>query len=111
MKKNFLNILPRVLKILRGEIPQWKQPIVGTFAQGDNAPFKVLISTVLSLRTKDLVTEQASHRLFALSRDVARNVSTPEAMLKLSIAQIEKAIYPVGFYHTKAKNIHSICQM
>ena len=92
-----------MLKILRREIKQWKVPVVGTFAYGENAPFKILISTVLSLRTKDAVTEQASHRLFALA-------DTPEKMLGLSISQIEKAIYPVGFYHTKARNIHAICR-
>lgn len=94
--------LPAVLAILRKEIRQWKPPIVGTFATGDNAPFKILISTVLSLRTKDKTTEEASHRLFALA-------DTPQKMIKLSIPEIEKAIYPVGFYHTKARNLKEIC--
>ncbi|MBI4432751.1 MAG: endonuclease III [Candidatus Omnitrophica bacterium] len=96
--------LPQILSILRKEVRQWKQPIVGTFAtQEDCAPFKILISTVLSLRTKDKTTEEASHRLFALA-------DSPETMLKLSVSQIEKAIYPVGFYRTKARNILSICR-
>ena len=98
-----LNDLPFILKTLKAEVKHWKEPIVGTFAHGENAPFKILISTVLSLRTKDKTTEEASHRLFQLA-------DTPEKMLELSIPQIEKAIYPVGFYHTKAKNILSICQ-
>ena len=95
--------LPEILKILKAEIRQWKEPIVGTFAHGENAPFKVLISTVLSLRTKDKTTEEASHRLFKLA-------DTPKTMAALSILEIEKAIYPVGFYHTKAKNIIHICR-
>jgi len=104
MKNKALTNLPKMLGILRKEIKQWKVPVVGTFAHGDNAPFKILISTVLSLRTKDQTTEQASHRLFRLA-------DTPEKMLKLSIPEIEKAIYPVGFYHTKAKNILKICRI
>ena len=97
-----LRDLPKILGVLKKEIRQWKEPVVGTFARGDNVPFKVLISTVLSLRTKDKTTEEASHRLFKLA-------DTPQTMRTLKLGQIERAIYPVGFYHTKAKNILSIC--
>ena len=98
-----LENLPAILKILKSEARQWKAPVVGTFAHGENAPFKILISTVLSLRTKDRTTEEASHRLFKLA-------DTPEKMIRLTPQQIEEAIYPVGFYPTKAKNILAICQ-
>lgn len=98
-----LKNLPTILHILRQEVKQWKTPVVGTFARGPNAVFKILISTVLSLRTKDKTTEEASHRLFRLA-------DTPEKMLKLPVPRIEKAIYPVGFYHTKARNILKICE-
>ena len=101
---SILKDLPKMLAVLKRETKQWKAPIVGTFAVGENAPFKVLISTVLSLRTKDLTTEGASLRLFALA-------DTPEKTLALSVQQIEKAIYPVGFYHTKAKNVLKICEL
>lgn len=67
------------------------------------SPFLVLISCILSLRTKDETTLPASERLFAMA-------DTPEAMLTLSLAQIEKAVYPVGFYKTKARTIHGICR-
>lgn len=66
-------------------------------------PFQVLIACLLSLRTKDAVTEQASRRLFARAR-------TPQQLLNLPLAKIRKLIYPVGFYRTKAKRIHQICQ-
>lgn len=66
------------------------------------SPFLVLISCILSLRTKDETTLPASERLFALA-------DTPQAMLKLPISVIEKAVYPVGFYKTKARTIHGIC--
>lgn len=99
-----LHDLPKMLAILRKDIKQWKEPIVGTFAHGPNAPFKILISTVLSLRTKDAVTEQASHRLFA-------KAGNSRDMLRLTTSQIEKLIYPVGFYRTKAKNVLRICEI
>ena len=67
------------------------------------SPFLVLISCILSLRTKDETTLPASERLFKLA-------DTPQAMLKLSLAVIEQAVYPVGFYKTKARTIHGICR-
>ena len=102
MKRQALSHLPKVLSILRKETRQWKQPIVGTFANGKNALFKILVSTVLSLRTKDKTTEEASHRLFRVAQ-------APAELLRLSGRAIEKIIYPVGFYHTKARNLIKIC--
>ncbi|MBP9853355.1 MAG: endonuclease III [Candidatus Omnitrophica bacterium] len=67
------------------------------------SPFLVLISCIMSLRTKDETTLPASERLFKLA-------NTPETMIKLTPGQIEKAIYPVGFYKTKAKTILGICK-
>lgn len=61
-------------------------------------PFKVLITTILSQRTKDEVTDLAAERLF-------RKADTPEKMIRLGISEIEKLIYPVGFYKKKAKGI------
>lgn len=66
-------------------------------------PFRVLISCILSLRTKDEVTYKASQRLFSLAK-------TPKQMLGLSARKIEKAIYPVGFYRVKARTILGICK-
>ncbi|KAA3601458.1 MAG: endonuclease III [Candidatus Scalindua sp. AMX11] len=76
-------------------------PIV-TKVSLERKPFKVLISCLLSLRTKDQVTAEASVKLFLLAE-------TPQKMQKLSVARIEKAIYPVGFYKTKAIRIKEIC--
>ena len=103
MTSKILKNLPTIINMLKKEAKQWKPPIVGTFAKGENAPFKILISTVLSLRTKDETTLPASERLFALA-------DTPQRMLKLSLPRIEKLIYPVGFYKTKARTIHGICR-
>jgi endonuclease III len=61
-------------------------------------PYKVLVACVLSLRTKDEVTIPASERLFAVA-------DTPQAMAKLAPETIEKLVFPVGFYKTKARTI------
>jgi endonuclease-3 len=67
-------------------------------------PFKVLISCLLSLRTKDDVTAKATKRLFERAK-------TPEEMVKLKKEEIEAAIYPVGFYHRKAEQIIEISRI
>ena len=90
------------LRILRRAVPKWQTPIVTLMAETYQSPFRVLISCILSLRTQDGTTAQAAHRLFALAE-------SPEAMVRLTAKRIEKAIYPVGFYRTKAKIIRAIC--
>lgn len=93
-----------VIRVLRREVPKWATPIVTLMAETYESPFRVLISCVLSLRTQDATTAKASHRLFAVA-------DSPQAMVKLTAKKIEKLIYPVGFYKTKAKNILDICRM
>jgi len=88
----------RVVSILKKEIRQWKVPAVGVIAQASRKPYLVLVSTLLSLRTKDQTTLAASNRLFSLA-------TTPEAMVKISRQRIQDAIYPVGFYKTKARTL------
>ena len=104
MKPKILAHLPSILSVIRQEVKVWKQPIVGTFAQGENVLFKILVSTLLSLRTQDKTTEAASNRLFAVAQ-------TPQALLVLSQKEIEKLIYPVGFYRTKAKTLREVCRL
>jgi len=89
------------IRILRREVPKWETPIVTLMAETYESPFRVLISCILSLRTQDSTTAKASHRLFAVA-------DTPQAMVQLTTKKIEKLIYPVGFYKTKAKNILEI---
>jgi endonuclease-3 len=90
--------ISKVIHIIEKEVAKWELPIVSSLAEEHSGPFPILISTILSLRTKDEVTAKAAERLLALAR-------TPEEMLKLSEGKIIKAIYPVGFYRTKAKTI------
>ena len=92
------------IRILKREVRRWQEPIVGVVAKASRRdPFQILISTVLSLRTKDQTTAEASARLFRLA-------TTPEAMVAVPRRTIERAIYPVGFYRTKARYIHGICR-
>ncbi|MBT4824488.1 endonuclease III [Candidatus Woesearchaeota archaeon] len=94
----------QVMKILSKEYNNFTKPIVTEISEMGGNPFKVLISTILSLRTKDETTAKASYRLFKVA-------DTSQKILKLSISQIEKLIYPVGFYKTKALRIKEICQV
>ena len=91
------------IKLIKKSIRQWEEPVVGVVARESRDPFRILIACLLSLRTKDETTAEASQRLFKLA-------DTPAEMLGLPLKGIEAAIYPVGFYKTKAKQIRAICQ-
>ncbi len=91
----------RVIARLRREVPRWRPTAIGQMAERSRDPFRVLIACLLSLRTKDETTGPASERLFALA-------DTPEKMLRLAPEQIERAIFPVGFYRTKARVVLGI---
>ena len=89
---------------LQAETPSWTETALTTVARTmGRDPFKILVGCLLSLRTKDETTGPAAARLFALA-------GTSEAMLHLAVEQIAKAIYPVGFYRTKATTILEICR-
>ena len=92
--------IPRVIGRLRRLVRRWEEPVVGHYKHD---PFKTLISCLLSLRTKDATTAAASERLFRLAR-------TPQAMARLPRRTIERAIYPVGFYRTKARTLRHVCR-
>ena len=96
--------IDKIIKLLKQEIKHFENPIATEIGEKTKNPFLVLISCILSLRTKDTTTGPASKRLF----DLADN---PKDMLKLSQKQIEKAIFPVGFYPTKAKWVKEVCSI
>jgi endonuclease III len=90
---------------LQAKAPNWTATALTEVAQTmGRDPFKILIGCLLSLRTKDETTGPAAARLFALA-------GTPEAMRQQTAAQIAEAIYPVGFYRTKATSILDICRV
>ncbi len=93
-----------VVSILREDVAPLRVPIVTEISMDSGSPFAVLVSTVLSLRTKDDVTRKAATRLLNAAR-------TPQEMLRLTQAQIEQLIYPVGFYKTKAANLLDVCRV
>jgi len=96
-----------VLRLVKKSIQRWPVPVLEELAQGGPDPFKILIACVLSLRTRDRTTAEASARLFVLA-------DNPFSMASLAVESIEKAICPVGFYRIKAKQIREmsrrICQ-
>ncbi len=88
---------------LHATMPAFEQPLIEGMG-ADQSPFRILIATILSLRTKDTLTAVVAPRLFAVA-------DTPETTLELSEERIAELIYPVGFYRTKARSIRAICQM
>ncbi len=102
-KKCTLDI-DRFVAAIEANYRKWNPPIITFIANRGATPFEVLVSTILSLRTKDEVTSVAARRLLSVA-------CTPEEMVKLSPGKIEKLIYPVGFYPTKAKRLLEICHI
>lgn len=98
-----LKDINKVINILKGYYRGFKRPSVTEISKTYNKPFFVLISCILSLRTKDRVTTLASSRLF-------KSVSGPSDILRIPTKKLEKIIYPVGFYRVKAKNIKIIAK-
>lgn len=89
----------KMMRLLKKELGQFGLPPVSAMAgEAVVDPFKILVSTIISARTKDEVTGPATERLFLLA-------DTPAAMSKLPEERIERAIFPAGFYRTKAKAI------
>jgi endonuclease-3 len=102
-KKKGFNI-DRFVETLSKHYQKWQAPIITFISTRGASPFEILISTILSLRTKDEVTAEASRRLLAAA-------NTPEQILKLGQNEIRRLIYPVGFYPTKAKRLIQISQI
>ena len=78
-------------------------PIVTEISHRSRDPFHILVSTILSLRTKDEVTRQAATRLLEKAR-------SPQELLLLPEEDIARLIFPVGFYKTKARTLRQICR-
>jgi endonuclease III len=95
--------IAEVVKELKKAVKGFRTPSVTVIAK-KNDPFAVLISCIISLRTRDDVTESASARLFVL-------VKSPAELMKLSDAKIEKAIYPAAFFRNKAKSMKEMCKI
>lgn len=95
--------IDEIFSLLKEELKKHNEPVLSRKNRDEivSTPFTTLISCILSLRTKDEVTDKASVRLL-------KKYDTPEKILKLSEDQIRKMIFPVGFYKVKAKRIKEI---
>jgi endonuclease-3 len=93
------------MRTLAREIDGHELPAVEKISESQKEdPFQILISALLSARTQDATTLAASTRLFA-------KASTPQAVAKLRVKQIEKLIYPVSFYRNKAVFVRDAAKM
>ena len=95
----FLDILSRDLR----DIPAVERVSMENRDVEERA-FKVLVSTILSARTKDEVTLEVSRRLF-------KRVKTPKDLIDIEEEELERLIYPVGFYRTKARYLKKLGEM
>lgn len=90
--------MPLVLRRLRVAYKSSKAPVVTLIAETTHDPYRVLASCILSLRTQDGTTTEASKRLFGLAPGV-------EELARADVGAVREAIYPVGFYNTKAPQL------
>jgi endonuclease III len=94
--------IEKIYELLLKSNKGYQQPFVSQVGK-ENYPYKVLISTLLSLRTKDKVTAEATERLFELA-------GKPSEMIKLSLKEIQEAIKPSNYYIGKSERIIEISQ-
>ena len=90
------NELAPVMRILKREYARKRTPIVELIQARTNDPFQVLVATILSARTLDRTTAAACRKLFGVVRNL-------EDLRRVPRVRLERLIYPVGFYRTKAK--------
>ena len=93
--------IEKVLQILEQEVQSYQVPVVDLIAVQTHDPFKVLVATILSARTRDEVTAQAAARLFA-------KAPSPQALAALDEKTLQQLIYPVGFYKNKARYLAAL---
>ena len=98
MMKHYSADIDKVYRSLKKEFANNRVPVVDLIEAQTRDPFKILVTTMLSARTKDRTTSAAAQRLF-------RVIDTFEDIDKISLSMLEKLIYPVGFYHEKARNL------
>jgi endonuclease III len=93
--------IPAVHKVLKREYEKQDAPIIEFIQAQTGSPFKVLIATILSARTKDETTTQAVRKLFKV-------VQCPADLRHVSLVELEKLIHPVGFFRVKAKHLKKL---
>ncbi len=96
-------MIHQMMSLLTEACKKWQTPSVTLLAEHHRTAFHVLISCIISLRTKDAVTMAASVRLF-------NRAGTVQDMASLTTSEIAELIYPAGFYRTKSEQISDICK-
>ena len=103
--------IPAVDRLLKREFKAHASPIIELIEAQTHDPFCVLVGTILSARTKDQCTAGAVKRLFGAGRNAGKEgvpPFLPEDLERLTVDEIEKLIYPVGFYHDKARHLKEL---
>ena len=104
-RRAFLRRIAAIDRALADEFAAHPSPVVELIEAQTHDPFCVLVGTILSARTKDACTAGAVKRLFGAARSATFSLDDLE---RLSVAEIEKLIYPVGFYHDKARHLKEL---
>ena len=90
--------IDRVYKILEKEFQKFDSPVVDLVEAQTKDPFKILITTILSARTKDTTTSEVVLKMFEY-------IHTPDDLAKYTLEELEEMIYPVGFFRNKALHL------
>ncbi len=93
--------IPAVNRLLKQAFHSVKAPIIDLVAIQTRDPFRVLLGTILSARTKDACTAAACERLF-------QKVTTPADLRRIPRTELEQTIYPVGFFRDKARHLKAL---
>ena len=93
--------IDKIYEILEKQFKSYPAPVVDLIEAQTKDPFKILVTTILSARTKDQTTSEVAHRLFKI-------VNKPEDLNNYTVKELEKMVYPVGFYRNKARYLKEL---
>ncbi len=96
--------IDNIVYIVKKTVQKYEEPVLEKFNRLTKNPYWVLISCILSLRTKDETTDRVVKNLYATAK-------TPQDVLKIPFKKLEKILYPTGFYHVKTKNVMNITRI
>ena len=99
-----LKNIDKIINVLQKEIKRWEDPVVTKVKKEGADPFKVLVTTILSARTRDTITEKTARKLF-------EKIKKPEDLKKINLAKLERIIKPVGFYRRKSFNLKKLAEI
>jgi endonuclease III len=92
-----------IITLLKKEVKKFENPIITNIPEVSKTPFMVLVSCILSLRTKDTTTGPVAKALFS-------EAQTPQGLLDMPMKRFQAIIRPVNYYRTKSRHIKEICR-